>query len=355
MGEYWRTHGRGWIKGYSISLFFSAVASVLGMAREVPAWVAALAFGLLMPTGALAISILLPRLKSRSFILTVLLQFLAITLCMGIAFGLSLHVCIAYVNKYSPLDLSKIADYAPIFLKRTETGWQIQPAMRSMQYAVLLTLGITAIGQISRKLGPGVLRNWMFGKYHNPREEERIFMFLDLKDSTTLAEQLGNLKFSALVRDFFAVMTPACAATGAEVSHYIGDEAVLSWQPRKGLKHANCLRFFGLMQAGIHAKRSWFESRYGVVPTFKAGVHIGRVVATEVGEVKSEIVFHGDVMNTTARITGLCASIGHDLLISGELAQALGPLSGFKLTSHGRQHLKGKVAEVEVLSVVAHS
>jgi adenylate cyclase len=34
----------------------------------------------------------------------------------------------------------------------------------------------------------------------------------------------------------------------------------------------------------------------------KAGAHVGRVVATEVGTIKSEIVFHGDVVNTTARV-----------------------------------------------------
>ncbi|MCW8930947.1 MAG: hypothetical protein OQL19_11990 [Gammaproteobacteria bacterium] len=36
--------------------------------------------------------------------------------------------------------------------------------------------------------------NILIGKYRFPREEERIFMFLDLQDSTTYAEKLKQQK-----------------------------------------------------------------------------------------------------------------------------------------------------------------
>lgn len=41
------------------------------------------------------------------------------------------------------------------------------------------------------------------GRFCTPTAEERNFMFLDLQASTTLAEQLGHIKYSMLIQDCF--------------------------------------------------------------------------------------------------------------------------------------------------------
>ena len=51
--------------------------------------------------------------------------------------------------------------------------------------------------QINNKFGQGVFWNILRGKYNTPREEQRIFMFLDLNASTTIAERLGDKKYHA--------------------------------------------------------------------------------------------------------------------------------------------------------------
>jgi adenylate cyclase len=40
------------------------------------------------------------------------------------------------------------------------------------------------------------------------------------------------------------------------------------------------------------------------VPEFKGALHGGNVVVSEVGKYKSEIAYHGDVLNTTSRMLG---------------------------------------------------
>src|SRR5688572_6403514 len=70
-------------------------------------------------------------------------------------------------------------------------------------YYFFMTLLISFINQVNKKYGPGVLVPLLFGKYRNPVEEERIFMFMDLKSSTSIAEKLGHLKYSACIRDCF--------------------------------------------------------------------------------------------------------------------------------------------------------
>lgn len=346
-------HFLGFARGLAYSLLAAFIASLFFRKFGTSVLAGTLSFGLLMPLGAAGIHLILPKLRTRSFLLTVLLQVLAISIVMGFAFLVSLHLTIVSRPDLTLFDPQLMQDYGRIFVSRTPEGTpRPTPALWGVVGAIALTFAISALLQISAKLGKGVLWNWVTGKYHEPREETRIFMFLDLKDSTTLAERLGNLRFSALVRDFFQAMSKPALATGAEVSHYIGDEAVLSWKPKTGAKNANCVRFLMLFHEEIEKCRPYFESTYGHVPEFKAGVHIGEVVATEVGDVKSEIVFHGDVMNTTARVTGLCNELGQTLLVTGELREALGPaLDPYTLSAFGQKVVKGRVAPVVVYGI----
>ena len=55
--------------------------------------------------------------------------------------------------------------------------------------AVIMT---TAGLQVNDKYGPGVLKHVLIGKYFKPYREERIFMFIDLRNSTFIAERLGE-------------------------------------------------------------------------------------------------------------------------------------------------------------------
>ncbi|MBX3096612.1 MAG: adenylate/guanylate cyclase domain-containing protein [Fimbriimonadaceae bacterium] len=296
-----------------------------------------------MPTAGAVFALITSRVRIQNFLLTVLFNGLVLSLSFGGAFA--------------------IAVYLTIFASLAGDGkqgeaWHVfdaingSPAFLSSMFAALgLATLYSAVSQVSRKLGPGILWNWITGKYHQPREETRFFMFLDMKDSTTLAERLGNLKFSALVRDCFSDITDPCVATGAEVSHYIGDEVVISWKIKRGRTNANCIRFFFSIQSLLLKRRLFYERKYGILPQFKAGLHFGKVVTTEVGDLKSEIVFHGDVMNTTARIQGLCGPLGHDLLVSSEAVEQIGANSEFVFESLGHQHLKGREATVEVCSV----
>lgn len=205
--------------------------------------------------------------------------------------------------------------------------------------------------QISRKLGPGVLWQWISGKYHVPKPEERIVMFLDMRDSTTLAERLGDVKFSGLVKHFISDVSRAVQESKGEVSHFIGDEVVASWRPERGLKQGRCLVAVSKSRQLILDRAGFYQERYGLVPQFKAGMHIGTVVATEVGEAKSEIVLHGDAMNTAARIQGECNRLGEELLVSEALLARLQGATGWTHVDVGALELKGKEQPVPVVAL----
>jgi len=160
--------------------------------------------------------------------------------------------------------------------------------------------------QMNKKFGPGILFQYITGKYFNPIEEDRIFMFLDLTSSTTIAEKLSHVLYSKLLQDCFSELTDPVLTHKGQIYQYVGDEAVITWEKEKGLENANCLNFFYAYINRLEKKKEYFLAAYDVFPEFKAGLGLGLVTVAEVGELKTEIAYHGDVLNTAARIQGYC-------------------------------------------------
>ena len=94
-----------------------------------------------------------------------------------------------------------------------------------------------------------------------------------------------------------------------------------------------------------------YQRTYGHVPTFKAGLHFGRVMTGEIGGVKKEIFFTGDVLNATARIQGLCNSYGGELLLSGELLECLPLGADYTPCTLGTSELRGRKQAIALFTV----
>ena len=205
--------------------------------------------------------------------------------------------------------------------------------------------------QVSDKFGPGILWKLITGRYYHPREEQRIFMFLDLQSSTTIAEQLGHRRFFELLRELYQDITLPITECDGEIYQYVGDEVIVSWPPARGLQDGNCVRCFFRIDEAVGSKRSEYLLRFGVAPMFKAGLHLGAATIGEIGVVKKDIVFSGDVLNTTARIQGECNRHRVNLLASSDLLEHLRVDDAFHALPIGAIPLRGK-SEPLALSVV---
>lgn len=87
------------------------------------------------------------------------------------------------------------------------------------------------------------------------------------------------------------------------------------------------------------------------MPFFKAGMNLGKVTVAEVGQIKKEIAFHGDTVNTAARIQGKCNELNSELLISESLEQHLNGHGNFKSGIIGKVALIGKQEEINIYAV----
>lgn len=218
-------------------------------------------------------------------------------------------------------------------------------------YYFFMTLVISFINQVNKKYGPGVLVPLLLGRYRNPKEEERIFLFMDLKSSTTTAEKLGHLRYSSFIRDCFMDINAVLLPFHAQVYQYVGDEIVVTWTEREGLKNHFCIKFYFACKKQFLVRAEYYTTNYGLLPEFKAGVHTGKVTAVEIGEVKRDIAYHGDTLNTASRIQSVCNDYNKSFLASEYLFQKIGLDQNIKVESLGMILLKGKTEKVGLVSI----
>ncbi len=207
--------------------------------------------------------------------------------------------------------------------------------------------------QVNSKFGQGAFWNIVFGKYNTAKEEERIFMFLDLNSSTTIAERLGNAKYHSLLKEFFADITYPIVENKGEIYQYVGDEIVLTWAPDDQVPYRKCIECFFAIKLHIEKHQKKYLSNYGLVPSFKAGIHYGKVTVGEIGIIKRDITCSGDVLNTTARILSMCNELNEELVVSADLASKIHALDNYVKQSLGFIKLKGKEKELLLISITA--
>lgn len=218
-------------------------------------------------------------------------------------------------------------------------------------FIILYSVIVNFILEVSKKFGPGNLWSMFTGKYHKPIIEDRIFMFLDLKDSTAYAEELGHIKYSNLIQRCFLYLNEIVFKHNAQIYQYVGDEAVLTWDSADPEAPRLCMELFFAFKAKLESKAEKFEKEFGFVPEFKAGINEGPVTVAEVGYIKRDIAYHGDVLNTGARIQAKCNELGKNLLASEAFAKEVEKIAAFRQELMGKINLKGKSAPIKIYAI----
>jgi len=292
--------------------------------------------------GSVLVFVVNERFREKPYsygIITIVIAFVLIVSLITVVIGLIMVPMNTGLPLSHPLSQKALWEFFrnPIHLKNS-LSWSIIVGMTQL------------LLQVSDKFGPGLWWDFIRGKYHSPSSEKRIFMCVDIKSSTTLAEKLGNEKYYCLLRDFFADITDSILLNKGEVYQYVGDEIIVSWKMEQGIENNHCLRCYFDMQKAINGKQEKYTERYGLVPRFKAGLHYGEVTAGEIGIIKRDLTFSGDVLNTTARIQGECNAHEVSILSSNRLLELLSP-KNFRSIGIGAIPLRGKRTEVELSTV----
>jgi adenylate cyclase len=295
--------------------------------------------------GSVLILVLNERLRKRSYT-----YFLFVNILVFFVFIFALNSTVSYFFYYKN-DISEAEHMSSEALRLLVLDpYAIRNVVTWLIIAFITLHGL----KIYEKYGPGILFSMFLGRYHHPHEVQRVFMFLDLSNSTTMAEQLGHIKFFSLLRDLFIDITDPILNAHGEIYQYVGDEVVISWPIKKAVTETpHCIDCFFSIEQTLNLRKQYYHQKYGVRPGFKAAVHSGAVVVGEMGVIKREIVYSGDILNTASRMMEQCKLHNQQLIISHEVVQLVTEekFRGYSLTLLDNMLLRGKKREVEMFGI----
>jgi len=288
-------------------------------------------------TGVFELFVYRERLRKLNFILGLLIKSVSYTITVYLVIIVCLSAFMQITGSPNAQDL----------LDKFTTKELFMVLVQAFKGSIIIVF----LFQLDDLLGDGTFRRYTVGRFHKPRQQEMVFMFLDLKSSTKLAEELGDDKYYSLVDDFFHDISRPIIECDAEIYKYVGDEVIIMWPMDKAVQSPNCVDLFFMVRQKIRRRKEHYMNKYGVIPVFKAGMHGGMVVSALIGDIRKEIVYSGDVLNTASRLEEICNDYNAELLISDTVYNKLKWTGRYNTNSLGVLQLKGKLKPLEVFSV----
>lgn len=188
------------------------------------------------------------------------------------------------------------------------------------------------------------------GRFYKPTEEDRIFLFVDMDRSTSIAEKLGNEHYFGLLNEIYFDFSFPIELHNAEIYQYVGDEVVMSWDMESGIDKNRCVRLYFELEWILERNAIKYKQKYGAAPTFKGALHSGCVTTGEVGYIRTAILHSGDVINTASRLERLSGKLKRKLLITEELFKQL-DTSTLEYEALGEFELSGKKNRLPVYAI----
>jgi len=227
---------------------------------------------------------------------------------------ITMHIAVVLaVSVVCHLIYGYIYDIVPFFM-RPEAGEDIKT---DTFFSIIMISVIVFFLQIRMLIGGGQLRNIFIGKYHQPRKENRIFMFVDVANSTAIASEIGDILFHKYLNDLFVLIERPIRSSGGNIHSYVGDAVIAVWPfGNNRQKNGRVLETALIIEGAVQARTPWFEKKYGVVPAIRVALHAGEVVIGETGNSKRQITYLGNTVNLTARIEQKTKELGRNIVAS---------------------------------------
>ncbi len=300
----------------------------------------AIVFSVSLYMGYLLVFVLRERFREYPLWKTLLYKS-AILVGASVGLNFLIHVTYILVIWGWPADLA-LFDFYYI---STRTTWLLEKSAGWMGIFLFTQLFL----EINEKYAPGVFFAILLGRYSKPRGERRIVLFLDLRDSTPIAESLGSSAYFTFIRDFIFYVSTALLEYDGGIYQYVGDEVVAYWKSsrRNAMK---CVSALVEARRQLQRRSEEFRRKYNFTPEFRAGIHEGEVTVGEIGIVKKDLAMSGDTVNTAARIRTACSELKQKFLVSKEVRDML-PLQAWQVESVGEVDLKGKSGGMELFAL----
>jgi len=159
------------------------------------------------------------------------------------------------------------------------------------------------------------------------KEVQASVLFADIRDFTAMSETMSAEELVSILNQYFAVVEPGIQAEGGWINKFGGDSLLAVF----GVPTAQQNHIQHAVLAAVHMREALHEFNQEQQKngrpfiTIGIGIHCGKMVAGSVGsQDRMEFTVIGDVVNTASRIEGLNKKWGTDILVSQEVARAIG-------------------------------
>jgi len=180
--------------------------------------------------------------------------------------------------------------------------------------ALMVTL-LRVIGYIGGKN----LLYLIVGRYRRPQIENKVFLFLDMKNSTALVEQLGPLKTRELIGKLFYDISQPITDHEGEIYRYTGDGLVATWSYSEQEDLGFLIEVVDDLIRAVASESAYYYENYQHCPQFRIGIHCGEIVVSEEGDARRAIGYYGETIHIAARLEQEAKSSNRDVLFSAAL------------------------------------
>jgi adenylate cyclase len=184
------------------------------------------------------------------------------------------------------------------------------------------------------------------------RERPVVAMFVDLRDSTRIAESRLPYDVVFIMNQFFAEMHAALRATGGYYAQFRGDGLLALYGLETDLSTAcrAALAGAGEMQTRIERLNHSLADELKTPLRIGIGIHAGVAIVGTMGPPQAPIYSAiGDMVNTAARLENMTKAYNCTLVVSAEVLRQAGVEPG--ASSEHQVRVRGKTERLTVYAV----
>lgn len=293
--------------------------------------------------GVFEVYVFYPRLKRNSFLLILTTRVVVYTACIMITILGIVTISRAVRNEQS---------FFTALLSEESMNYIFRGNFR---YALLFTTLATILTNFSRlvsfKIGRGILTDFFLGQYHQPKQRERVFVFLQVTNAEVVLRNSKIEAYHQFINELFREISIIAMRHNGYVYEYVDDQIILYWKCNRSDWPGAVLNFYHEVLRSVKTQEAYFMRIYNLVPSLRWGAHGGKVIQAEIGEIKTEIVFHGDVLNTAARIAAIDRTDSNALVFSQYIFDNINPIEGVMISPMGAIELRGKLQTVPLYAL----
>lgn len=214
-------------------------------------------------------------------------------------------------------------------------------------YSAASVILLLLLDQSRSLIGNQVFFALITGRYARPLEEQRLFLAIDMANSTALAARLGDRDAMRIVGRFLHALGEPVRAHGGSIDKYVGDQAIISWRLTARRPDAPALA----CALAIRRTLTALKMEMGVELGFRITLHAGPVIVAQVGDQRREITYFGDTINSLSRLDSIAKEAGRDIILTADGWRHCRPVAGVMPVPLGPVTLRGRETPMEIVGV----